>query len=145
MSSYLFLAILTVITGVAITLQGHFMGLMDQAMGTRESVFITYASGGLVAALIMLITRGGNFQGWSNVPWYGFTSGLLGLLIVGTIGYVVPRIGLAAGFTVLIAAQFFSAALVDHFGWMGATIQPFGISRILGVGVMLVGIWLILR
>ncbi|MEM7127093.1 MAG: DMT family transporter [Chloroflexota bacterium] len=145
MSSILLLMLLIAISGIAITLQGHFMGMMDQAMGTRESVFITYFSGALVATAIMLLTRSNAIHNWKSVPWYAYSAGILGLLIVGTIGYVVPRMGLVAGFTVLIAAQFTSSALIDHFGWFGATVHPFGLWRIVGVGVMLVGIWLILR
>ena len=30
--------------GIAVTLQGQFMGLLDRTLGTRESVFITYGS-----------------------------------------------------------------------------------------------------
>ena len=36
--------------------------------------------------------RGGNLQSWQNVPTYALTTGVLGLVIVGTIGYVVPRL-----------------------------------------------------
>jgi transporter family-2 protein len=47
------LVLIAVIGGVAVTLQGQFMGLMDQGIGTRESVCITYVSGGILVALFM--------------------------------------------------------------------------------------------
>ena len=97
MGSTLFLIFLAILGGIAVTLQGHFMGLLDRGLGTRESVFITYGSGGFVAALMMVASGGGNLRGWASVPWYSLSAGLLGLLIVGTIGYVVPRLGLAKG------------------------------------------------
>jgi transporter family-2 protein len=145
MTGFVLLIIIAIIGGVAVTLQGQFMGLMDQGLGTRESVFLTYASGGLLACLAMLAARGGNLRAWHEVPWYALTAGLLGLLIVGTIGYTVPRLGLATAFTIMVAAQFIVAALIDHFGWLGAQVRPVELSRLAGIGVLILGVWLITR
>ena len=82
MNSYIFLAFIAAIAGVAVALQGQFMGVMDKGIGTRESVFITYASGGIVAAVVMLASRGANLKAWQGVPWYALSSGILGLVIV---------------------------------------------------------------
>jgi transporter family-2 protein len=139
------LIIAAVIGGVAITLQGQFMGLMDVVMGTRESVFVTYASGGVLVSLIVLFSRGGNLKAWQGVPWYAFSAGLLGLVIVGTIGYVVPRLGVAKGFTLIVASQFLLAALIDQFGWFGAAVRPIDLPRTLGLLIMLAGVWLVVR
>lgn len=145
MTGFLLLVLIAVIGGVAVTLQGQFMGLMDQGLGTRESVFLTYASGGLVVALVMLAARGGNLRAWASVPWYALTAGLLGLVIVGTIGYTVPRLGLAVAFTIIVAAQFVMAALIDHFGWLGAEVRPMELTRLAGVLVLTLGVWLMTR
>jgi transporter family-2 protein len=145
MSSSAILILIAIIGGVAVTLQGQFMGLMDQGLGTRESVFVTYASGGLVACLAMLTARGGNLMAWRVVPWYALTAGLLGLVIVGTIGYTVPRLGLVTAFTVIVAAQFIVAAFIDHFGWLGATTRTMGVSQLGGIGLLIFGVWLITR
>ena len=145
MGSTLFLIFLAILGGIAVTLQGHFMGLLDRGLGTRESVFITYGSGGFVAALMMVASGGGNLRGWASVPWYSLSAGLLGLLIVGTIGYVVPRLGLAKGFTLIIASQFIVAALIDHFGLLGGAVRPLDAVRMVGMLTLLVGVWLIIR
>ena len=139
------LIIIAVIGGIAVTLQGQFMGLMDEGIGTRESMFITYASGGILVALFMLLAGGGNLRAWQGVPWYALTAGVLGLLIVGTIGYTVPRLGLALAFTIIVAAQFIVAALLDHFGWLGAAARPLGWSQMAGIGVLILGVWLMTR
>jgi transporter family-2 protein len=139
------LIIIAVIGGIAVTLQGQFMGLMDEGIGTRESMFITYASGGILVALFMLLAGGGNLRAWQGVPWYALTAGVLGLVIVGTIGYTVPRLGLALAFTIIVAAQFIVAALLDHFGWLGAAARPLGWSQMAGIGLLIVGVWLMTR
>ena len=99
------LIIIAAIGGAAITLQGQFMGLMDKAIGTKESVFITYAGGGILAGCVMLAARGGNLKAWHSVPWYTLGAGVVGLVIVGTIGYTVPRLGLTRAFTIIIASN----------------------------------------
>lgn len=141
----LFVILLAIVGGIAVTVQGQFMGSMTQIMGPRESTFITYASGGLMVALFVLATGAGHLGSWRQVPWFAFTAGLLGLIIVGTVGYVVPRLGLAAGFTLIVAAQFVMAALIDHFGWFGAAIRPVDMPRLAGLALVLMGVWLLNR
>ena len=80
MSSFIFLFCVAVLGGIAVALQGQFMGLMDKGIGTRESVFITYASGGILAGLVMLACRGGNLKAWQAVPGYALSAGVLGLV-----------------------------------------------------------------
>jgi bacterial/archaeal transporter family-2 protein len=139
------LAAITAIGGFATALQAHFMGLMDKRLGTLESVFITYFSGGVLIGLAMLVQRGGNLSAAAAVPWYAYTSGALGLVIVGALAYSVPRLGLVAAFTIFVAAQFAMGALIDHFGWMGSAVRPLNASRLAGMAVALAGVWLIIR
>jgi transporter family-2 protein len=141
MTTVLLIAV-AVIGGMAITLQGQFMGLMDQNIGTKESVFITYVGGALVICMVMLASRSGNLRLWREVPWYVLTAGAMGLVVVGAIGYVVPRLGLSAGFTLIVASQFVLAALIDHFGLLGASLRPLDGTRILGLFVLIFGVWL---
>jgi transporter family-2 protein len=145
MNSYISLIIIAVIGGVTVALQGQFMGLIDKGIGTRESVFITYVSGGILAGVVMLVSRGGNLRSWQEVPWYALSAGVLGLVIVTAIGYTVPRLGLSKAFTIIVASQFLTAALLDHFGLLGAVMRPLDLSRLLGFGVLILGVWLIMK
>ena len=121
------------------------MGVMTQIMGTRESVFITYGSGGIVIALVLLFSGGTNLSAWRSVPPYAFTAGLLGLVIVGVLGYATARYGLILTFAVVLVAQYGSAALIDQFGLLGAAVRPVDGVRLLGLALLLVGAWLTLR
>jgi transporter family-2 protein len=145
MSNIVILIVTAVIGGMAVVLQAQFMGVMDQNLGTLESVFITYGSGGLLVGLTMLAMRGGNLATWPVLPWYAPLAGVVGLIIVGSIGYVTPRLGLVATFTIFVAAQFIFGALIDHFGLLGAEIRPIGLSSLAGMVIVLVGVWLIVK
>ena len=145
MGSIIPLIVIAVIGGVAVTLQAQFMGLMDRGIGSLESVFITYGSGGVLIGMVMLLNRGGNLSAWRGLPWYSLTAGLLGLIIVGTIGYSTPRLGLVVTLTILVASQFIVGALLDHFGILGAVWRPLDLPRLVGIWVMLLGVWLVVR
>ena len=145
MGSSAILIIVAVIGGISVALQAQMMGLLDKSIGTLEGVFVTYAGGGLLIALVLIIMRGGNLVAWQGVPWYAYSSGALGLIIVGAIGYSAPRLGLVATFTIIVSAQFIVAAVIDHFGALGAATRPLDLSRMLGIALLLAGIWLTMR
>jgi len=141
----IYLVIIAAIGGIAVALQGQLMGSIDKQAGTLESVFVTYGGGGFLIGIIMILLRGGNLSGLSQVPWYTLLSGPMGLILIAAIGYSVPRLGLVPAFTILVATQFATAALIDQFGLFGADIRPITLSRITGMLVMFLGIWLVMR
>lgn len=145
MAGFAILIIVAVMGGIAVVLQSQFVGLLDQGVGSIESVFITYVSGAVLIGLIMLLLGGGNLGAWKSVPWYALTAGVVGLVIIGTLSYSVPRLGLVTAFTVIVATQFIGGALVDHFGLFGAAIHPLNGSKLTGILVLLTGVWLIIR
>ena len=145
MNTLTLVIIITAIGGISITLQAQFMGLMDKQIGTLESVFITYGSGGLLVGLAMLLNRGGNLAAWQGVPWYSLFAGVLGLVIVGTLGYSTARLGLVTVLTIIVASQFITGAFLDHFGVLGAELRPLNLTRISGIGLLFLGTWLVVR
>lgn len=145
MANILTIVLIAVVAGVAVTLQSNFMGVMTKVLGARESVFITYGSGGLLISLLLLLSGGGNLAAWRSVPAYTLTAGVLGLVIVGALGYATARYGLVVTFAVVLVAQYGSAALIDHFGWLGATVRPLDGLRLVGILLLLAGAWLTMR
>jgi bacterial/archaeal transporter family-2 protein len=143
--SFIYLVMIAAIGGIAVALQAQLMGSIDRQVGTLESVFVTYGGGGFLIGIIMILLRGGNLSGLTQVPGYTLLSGPMGLVLIAAIGYSVPRLGLVPAFTILVAAQFMTAALIDQFGLFGAEIRQINLSRVVGMLVMLLGIWLTMR
>jgi bacterial/archaeal transporter family-2 protein len=149
MTNFWLLILLAALGGFAVTLQGQLMGTLTERLGTLESVLITYGGGGLAMGLFMLVLklmgRGDNLAAWRTVPLYTLAPGLLGLLIVGTIGFAASRLGVVMAFTIMLASQFLLAGLVDHFGLLGAPMRPLDMMRVAGVLIALVGVWLVVK
>ena len=144
MSNSILLILVAALGGVAIAVQAQMMALLDKGIGTIESV-ITYGGGGLLIGLVMLAMRGGNLSEWSSVPLYAMFAGIIGLLIVGSIGYSTPRLGLVTTFTVMISLQFIAGAFIDHYALLGAELRQLTLSRIVGIAIMLLGVWIVIR
>ena len=145
MNNFYFIAFVAMLAGIFTVVQSQLMGFMDKNMGTVESVLITYGSGGLVIALFFLMRGQWQLTGWQNVPWYAFMAGVCGLIVVGSLGYSVPRLGAVVAFTIFTCVQFIFALVVDHFGLLGAEVRPLNLTRLVGVGVLLIGTWLVMR
>ena len=134
-----------IVVGISIVIQAVFMAQMDRRMGTLESVFITYGVGFLIIGLVLLSRRGGNLIDGVGLPWYVFTAGFFGLLIIGGISFSASRVGLVSTFVIVVATQFVCSSLVDHFGLFGQTVRVLDFARVTGIGMLWGGVWLILR
>lgn len=131
--------------GAAICMQSLFSGTLGERIGVIECVFVIHAGGLALAALLLLGARGGDLSAWRSVPWYVLCAGFLGVGIVAAVSYTVPRLGLAGALTLTIVAQLLLGAVLDHFGWLGAVPRAFDGSRAVGMGILFLGTWLMLR
>ncbi|MEE8593239.1 MAG: DMT family transporter [Candidatus Bipolaricaulota bacterium] len=146
MSIALLSIFLTVVVGMAIATQTLFAGVLGHHVGVMESVFIIHLGGLVAAGAYLLVLGGGNLGAWKAVPWYVLLfGGLLGVIIVGGYAFVIPRIGLAPAITLAVSSQLILSAVISHFGALGAVHQPITISRVIGILVLLLGTWLIVR
>lgn len=129
------LIVIAAVAGIAVALQGQAMGAMDRIAGTASSVLFTYGIGALIA-LAFWLARGAPLENARRIPWYGWTAGALGLVIVGGIGYAAPRLGLGRTLVITIAAQLIAAMLIE---------QSFDAKRIAGLALTVAGVWLTVK
>jgi len=131
--------------GVAVGLQGPMASMIGQRLGIFESVFIVHLGGALIALLPLVFYGGGKLTQWRSVPWYVLGAGIFGLVVIGAISYMIPRVGVAASITTIVAGQLLVSMLLDHFGLLGAAERPLDLTRVLGMAVVLVGVWLTVK
>jgi bacterial/archaeal transporter family-2 protein len=144
MASIYNLFLIAVAAGVAVALQGQFMGAVNRSVGTATTMLVTYGSGAIVSALIWAFRRAPAAAG-SSVPWYGWLAGALGLVIVGGIGYAAPRLGLSRTLVITVAAQLGAALVIEYFGLFGATPRTLDASKFAGVLLTVTGVWLVVK
>ena len=144
MESVLLIIIVGLIGGVAVGLQGPLASMLSQKLGILESVFIVHL-GGFLVALIPMLFIGSKLGQWRSVPWYALGAGVFGLVVIGAVSYMIPRVGVAAAITSIVAGQLLISAALDHFGWLGATERALDAPRLFGLAVVFVGVWLTVR
>ena len=65
--------------------------------------------------------------------------------MIAAISYMILRVGVAASITAVVAGQLLVGTILDQYGWLGAAVKPLDLTRILGLGVLLVGVWLTVK
>ena len=130
--------------GVAVGLQSPMASMLTQRLGIFESVFIVHI-GGAVIALIPMLIYGSKLSQWRSVPWYTLGAGIFGLVVIAAISFMIPRVGVAASIITVVAGQLLVGTILDQYGWLGASIRPLDLTRIIGLAVVLFGVWLTVK
>jgi transporter family-2 protein len=145
MESILLIILIGLAGGVAVGLQSPMASMITQRLGVFESVFIIHIGGALIALLPLLFYGGGKLAQWRSVPWYVLGAGIFGLVVIGAISYMIPRVGVAASITTIVAGQLLVGTILDQFGLLGAMGRSLDPTRALGLVVVLVGVWLTVK
>ena len=80
-----------------------------------------------------------------NAPPIAWIGGLLGAFFVASAVILVPRLGVAMTFSVLIAGQMIITLIIDHFGLLGVPVKEVSLARIGGILLITAGVVLIRR
>jgi bacterial/archaeal transporter family-2 protein len=131
--------------GIAIALQAQFAGVLDTRMGTLDAITVSFVSAGIVIILARVTAGGVDTSVWKGAPWWAYLVGMLALVIVGTVGFAAPRIGLVPTLATVTVSQFVTSATISHFGWFEGTAEPIDLETIFGITLLCVGGWLVLR
>jgi len=145
MESVFLLIFIGLIGGVAVGLQSPLASMISQRIGTLESVFIVHIGGAVVALIPLLYFGGGKLGQWRSLPWYTLGAGAFGLVVIGAVSYMIPRVGIAASITTIVAGQLIVGTILDHFGLLGAAERSLDPTRILGLAVVMLGVWLTVK
>ena len=78
-----------------------------------------------------------------RTQWWMWTGGLMGAFFIMSVVLVAPEIGPTRLFGLIIASQLIFSLVVDHYGWMGFAVQPISLKRVIGVVLLIVGVFLV--
>ncbi len=145
MLDYWMIILIGLVGGVAVGIQVPIAGAMSERIGGTASSFIVHLSGAVLSGALLFLRGGEKIREWQSLPWYMLIAGLWGLVLYLTISVTLPRLGGATVIMLVIVGQLIAGAIIDHFGWLSVPVHPISVTRILGIGVLLVGGWLIAR
>ncbi len=119
-----------------------FNGLLAESIGLFGVSLVVHVSGGLLLLLYMLLFIREKIT-LRGMPWYLYSAGFFGVLLVSVSSYCVGIIGAAATTCLSVAGQLFISAVIDHYGMFGVPKVPFSSRRIPGFLMVLSGIFLL--
>ena len=67
----------------------------------------------------------------------------MGAIYICSLIIVVPKIGAANMLGYCVAAQLIFAVIFDHFGWLGFPIHYISWQRVLGVALLMLGLYFV--
>jgi transporter family-2 protein len=113
-----------------------------------QASMISFASG--TAILFVLCLASGNFPPHFNMPasqlpWWIWFGGAIGVVLVTTSLILVPRIGSLPWFAAVMTGQTVAALVLDHFGLLGNPRAHASPLRLLGTGLLVAGVLVIVQ
>ena len=143
MQSIIVIILIGLAGGIAVGVQAPLSSIINQRLGPLESIFIVHLGGAVVSLIPLAIFYGGGKLGnWRAVPWYALGAGALGLVVIFSMTYMSPRIGVAPALIILLAGQLLIGSVIDQFGLLGAVQRPIDLMRVIGLAVVFLGVWL---
>jgi transporter family-2 protein len=137
--------LIALVGGIAVAVQAQFAGVLEVRMGTFDALAVSFVSAGLLIGLTRGVTGSIDLTVWRGAPWWAYLVGVLALVIVGTIGFAAPRIGLVPTLATVTIAQFATGAVISHFGWFEGTAEPIDLETVAGLALLCLGGWLVIH
>ena len=130
--------VLAVAAGLAGSIQVALMSRLGERIGVLEALAFSTALTAGAAVVILVLARQSlaGFERAVHQPWWMLLGGLMGLLIVFTVTYAGPRIGVAATVGILIAGQLAMGAAIDRWGLFGSDRIALHWPRVLGIAAL---------
>jgi len=130
----------SIIAGVCMSFQGVFNTRLSDKIGTWGTNVLVQGIGLAITVLVLLITGDSNFKNLKNSNKLYLLGGVLGAIIIYTVMSGIKSLGPTCSIAIILVAQLTSAALIDAFGLFDTPQVKFGITKFIGVVVMIVGI-----
>jgi len=133
-------------TGGLIALQPAINAGLGKATGNIAAAFVSFAIGTLLLAVIVAVAgQAGGIGSTFDVRWYYLLGGVLGAAYVFTALVTVGSIGAGGVAAATITGQLTASVVIDRLGVLGLEETPITWDRALGVGLLLVGTFLVVR
>ncbi len=142
--SQLAYVLLMVVAGAFIAFQSPINAALARTTGVYHATFVSFAVGVVLAGMIAVFAGGGSLRQASQVPWWQWIGGALGVAYVTTIIVAVPRIGVTTMMVAALVGQLATAMVIDHFGWFGIAARAFEWRRALALPFLGAALYLVL-
>jgi transporter family-2 protein len=139
--------VVTALVGGVVVTQAPLNSQLARYVGDLEASVVALAVSFTSVLMLSLVTGGiGGVRNVGDAPWHvALGGGLAGATFIASIVWTVRALGVGGLTAVLIAAQLGVAIVIDHYGWLGVDKSPVTASKVLGLALLALGAWLVIR
>ena len=138
--------ILAVSGGISLVVQQALNANLRSALNSAAwSGFVSYLLGVICMALLALALQDPlpSVATAARIPWFAWSGGLFGAIFIALAIFLIPQLGAATFFALLIAGQMLGSIAFDHFGLLGLPVHPVSALRVAGAALLVGGVVLI--
>lgn len=137
---------LTAGAGMLVAMQAPINGHLGLQIGKIQAALISFLVGTVILLVLTFVLAGGfpDGTGVGTVSWQYLLGGALGAGYVTTVIYTVKVLGAGGVTAATITGQLAAAVLLDQFGAFGLEKHPITWQRLVGVGLLAAGTYLII-
>lgn len=142
----LYYVILGIIAGACAPTQAGINSQLGSLAGDPAiAAMISFMVGALGLTVYVLLTNVSwpSSQIFVEAPWWMWTGGLLGAILVFISIVLAPKLGATTTIGLIVLGQMVVSMILDHFGLVGYEEHPVGFWRIMGVVFLVCGVVLI--
>jgi transporter family-2 protein len=139
--------ILAIVIGALMPIQaGLNAELTRQLKNPFIGAFVSLTVGAIAVSALVIFSGGiGNLKRLNEVPPHLFLGGILGAIFVGSSLFFIPRMGATAMVAAFITGQLLGSVIIDHYGLMGLNVSPISTTKVIGVILLFVGLFLVIK
>jgi len=129
--------------GVSVVTQQVLNGSLRTALGSPAWAGLVSYAGGLLTMIVAVIALGEGVPSlriMAGVPWWAWSGGLFGGAFILLAILLLPTLGAATLFALVVAGQVLAAVTLDHFGAFGLTPHPISVARLAGAVLLIAGV-----
>ena len=146
MSNFWILILLAIVAGAMAPLQAATNNRLAIVVDSPVlSALVSFVIGTLTL-LIYIVASGtplSNLGLMKEAPPVAWIGGVLGAIFVTVTVLLLPKLGVAMTFSLVIAGQMLITLVIDHFGLLGIPVKEISLARVLGILLIVAGTILI--
>jgi len=142
---FFMLAILCI--GGLMPIQGSINAQIGQILGhPLRGTLMNFVTGGVLLVVLLCFWVGfPTGEDMMQAPWYLYSGGLMGVLFVTAMLTLIPELGALRVVAAVVVGQLIVSTIIDHFGLLKVPVHSLSVTRVAGIGCLVIGLYLVNR
>lgn len=141
----IFMILFTLLGGITLSAQSAINGTFSRKAGSFETIFLTFVTGSMFLAILVLFFGHGDIFAIFKVPIWQLGAVFLGVLFLLFNVFAVQKIGVIATNITVITGQLMIGVVIDHFGWFNNLVISLDMKRYAALLFMIIALYFIYK